>query len=838
MSAERLARLRRIFEAVVDLPESAREAVLAEECAGDPALADAVRAMVASESGRDSVAAARPFEAALELVRTADRGRWLGRKVGRFELVGELGRGGMGQVFRARRIEDGVEHWAAVKLMRDDVGSGSLLHRFANERQILARLNHPGIAHFIEAGTEGEGLVYVAMELVDGEPLLDHVRRLGLGLDERLKLFRQLLAAVAYAHRNLVIHRDIKAANVLVRADGVVKLLDFGIAKPIDPSMTRTGTADRVFTPLSAAPEQLRGDAVDVTTDVYALGVLLYELVCGVPPFDVAGLEPGAFERLVLTVPPPRMQDRARRAGTALARIPADLEQIVQQALRKEQAQRYASVDLFDLDVQRFLADEPVSASGATTGYRLRKFLARHAWASGFAALSVVAVLTALGLTVAQNRMIRAERDRANASLAVLRDAFVAADPTGETQGKVSAREILEGSGRVIAPLAEDQPALFADIATTIAGVQMAMGLWADAGALAERAAEAGGRDSGTLLLMRARAAIERGDATKAESLLDALPPSAHSGADYWLIRARIAVKRSLWPEAERAARQSLASMNGFDARFATAMAMVAEAVSGQGRSAEADQLLAAAITEVEATLGGGHSLAGLLEYRRLALQLDAGSAPEATQVDALVDRFRDRFGARSASFADVLHLAADHHRRGGDPARAASLYSEAASVFGRALGREHPSAYRADFNAAQMAHQADPESGKRAFQAFMARVENLADVPPEQMAFFRFQAGKAMARPGRTDLSRDALAVLAAPIAGFDFATLADKDRQQYAAWLAFAFWSSGCTPRPAVDSSIAAVCTVSGRLPEPCGAARERACVLSGLDGPPAIL
>jgi non-specific serine/threonine protein kinase/serine/threonine-protein kinase len=406
ISPERWRRLKDIASVALDQEESGRGAYVDAACAGDAHLRADVLALL------DSAAAATPyFEVPGGGAPPALIGP--GSQIGPYRLVRELGTGGMGSVYLAERADGQFDQRLAIKVVRGGFANAAILQRFLEERRILASLQHPNIARLLDGGTTESGLPYVAMELVDGEPIDAFCANERLTLRERLVIFQQVCAAVQYAHQHLVIHRDIKAGNILVTRTGVPKLLDFGIAKLLDPDTGRehgAQTTIRVLTPESASPEQLAGERLTVAADVYALGVLLYRLLTGQSPY------PGTLRRdtdLVRAIAESMPERPSARASILDERIPADVDTIVMKALRKEPERRYASAGQLADDIQRFLERRPVLAAPDSLSYRARKFLLRHR--VGIAAAAVISVTVAAGVAATwwQARVAAQERDRA-----------------------------------------------------------------------------------------------------------------------------------------------------------------------------------------------------------------------------------------------------------------------------------------------------------------------------------------------------------------------------------------------------------------------------------------
>jgi eukaryotic-like serine/threonine-protein kinase len=370
----------------VEIPAGERAQWIAARTAGREELAHELLALIeAHEASESQIRAHRSSEPA------APAGR-----LGAYRLERRIGRGGMGEVWLASRADQQFEQRVAIKLVRSGFGAELLHTRFQQERRLLARLNHPNIARLIDGGVSRDGRPYLAMEYVEGEPILDFCEHRRLDLSSRIHLFRQLCGAVEYAHRNLIVHRDIKPSNVLVTADGSPKLLDFGIAKLIESDAAATVTALLPLTPRYASPEQLRGDPVTTASDVYSLGVMLFELLTGTLPYEMRGNTPAEIVTAIAT-------QEARPASRAADLVPpGDLDAVLAKALEKEPARRYGSVEQFAADLENYLHARPVTARPLTVRYRLAKYLRRH-W-GGVAA----AVLVALALCIAAAISIRA----------------------------------------------------------------------------------------------------------------------------------------------------------------------------------------------------------------------------------------------------------------------------------------------------------------------------------------------------------------------------------------------------------------------------------------------
>lgn len=498
------SRVESICASALERRGAARAAFVDEACAGDAALRREVLALVEAAEGRPGFLA-HPLVTPGHLPLPDELPRDDGEVIGTWRLVRRIGRGGMGEVYVATRDSDGVSQRAALKVIRRGMDTEDVLARFRQERRILASLAHPNIARFLDAAATADGRPFVAMEYVEGVPLDVHCARVRPGLRRRLELFQVICDAVQHAHQRLVVHRDLKPGNILVTEDGEPKLLDFGIGKVLAPTETLspsqdTATQVRLLTPRYAAPEQVRGGAVTVATDVHGLGVLLYELLAGVHPWHGAGREPADVERAVLeSTPDPPSQHAPPADRRALA---GDLDTIVLKALRKEPERRYQSAAALAEDIRRYLTGRPVTARPDTLGYRMGKFVRRHA-AAVTAGLAVAAALLAtIVVTVVQSRRVAREaavaaqeRDKAIEVRSFLMEMFGASGANRAVGDTVTARRLLDLQTAAVATAYGDRPELRAEMMEVLADGYDRLGLYANADTLA-RAALALRRDA------------------------------------------------------------------------------------------------------------------------------------------------------------------------------------------------------------------------------------------------------------------------------------------------------------------------------------------------------
>ncbi|HEX2271678.1 MAG TPA: serine/threonine-protein kinase, partial [Pyrinomonadaceae bacterium] len=381
----------------------------------------------------------------------------IGTRIGPYRILHEIGRGGMGAVYLAERDDEHYRQRVAIKLIKPGLGGDNIRRRFRNEMQILAELNHPNIARLFDGGQTDEGLPYLVMEYVEGNPINHYCNEHQLSTEQRLKLFSTVCAAVQYAHQHLVIHRDIKPGNILVTADGVPKLVDFGIAKLLDNgngafSPDVTATAMPFMTPQYASPEQLRAESVTTASDVYSLGVVLYELLSGLTPYRFKSRIPHEMARTICEDEPERLYKR----------LHGDLDNIVSMAMRKEPQRRYATAEQLAEDIQRHLTGRPVRARQDTFSYRAGKFIRRQRVAVAAAAIVALTLLVGIIATTWQARVARAERARAESRFNEVRQlansiVFEVHDAIHNLPGSTPARSLIVQRGlKYLDSLAKD----------------------------------------------------------------------------------------------------------------------------------------------------------------------------------------------------------------------------------------------------------------------------------------------------------------------------------------------------------------------------------------------
>ena len=472
-----------LFMRSLEQPTEWRDEWLDEQVTADAQLAAEVMRLRQADETRTAFLGEAPV--------LADR---TGDVLGRWKLDSVIATGGMGRVYKAQRVDAEFSQLGALKIMRHQMDSGSelgqeLLRRFHIERQVLANISHPNVAAVLDGGTTSEGLPYLVMEYVAGVDIMTHAKEKKLNLEQRLRLFQTLLAAMGAVHRNLVVHRDLKPSNILVDTQGHLKLLDFGIAKVLQaqPGLnTSETTADaRAMTPDYASPEQLTGDPVTVATDIYALGLLLYRLLTGVPAYSVSTLPLVKVQEIICNtdpVPPSETLRSLPEPELSASQLAGDIDAIVMKAVRKEANARYGSAAEMSNDIENFLNGNPVSAQQDTATYRLGKYLRRNRLLLASVASVIVALSVGLGVALWQADLARmaadeAEREarKSEAVTEFLQDVFIQADPL-EHENNPTVREALDGADAQIEDRFVDHPEVEAAVRRTLGWTQLSLG--------------------------------------------------------------------------------------------------------------------------------------------------------------------------------------------------------------------------------------------------------------------------------------------------------------------------------------------------------------------------
>ena len=490
--------LEQAFADAVELEGNARDAFLAEFAERHPALADQLRKLVAADASSSGDLSSR-ISRSVQSLSLDDEDPWIGKPIGPYTIKDRIGAGGMGAVFLAERSDKSFDQTVAIKIMATQLLSSHAVSRFRTERQILASLNHPCIAKLVDGGSTETDLPYLVMEFIEGVAIDEYCKAHDLSIRDRIELFQKVCAAVDYAHRNLIVHRDLKPSNILVEKNGSPKLLDFGIAKLLDPddfqlTVAQTGNADRLMTPDFASPEQIRGEKVSVATDIYALGVLLFRLLTGASPYGTSTV-PREIENAILndepkspssaltslTSSPATLELSPEKRAALLAKqkhlrksIKGDLDNIVLKCMQKDPERRYISAHELSADLYRYLHNQPVRAHGDDWFYKTKKFAIRRArplTAAAAVALFVVGLTTyyTIQLSTERNQALQAATEARRAATqseevsAFLQNLFESASPTVTQGQEITVIDLLDAGVDQIDQLS-DQPVVQAKL--------------------------------------------------------------------------------------------------------------------------------------------------------------------------------------------------------------------------------------------------------------------------------------------------------------------------------------------------------------------------------------
>ncbi len=690
LTPERWGRIEALYNEALSLPPDRREEYVDRESDDATVRGEVLRLLAAHDADPDFMEGRPPWLPDPEAEDPADGP--VPDRIGEYRVIRAIGRGGMGRVFLAERQAEAFRQRVAVKVMRRGLDTDDLLRRFRAERQILATLDHPNIARLLDVGATEDGRPYLVMEYVEGGTLLAHCEDHGLDVRRRLELFQTICEAVHHAHQGLVVHRDLKPGNILVTESGEPKLLDFGIAKMLDPEReglaATTMVGERLLTPEYAAPEQVMDGAITTATDVYALGVLLYELLAGTHP--LGDRESASRETLIHRVihddpplPSAVAPETRRRA------IRGDLDTIVAKAMRKEPEERYPSALSLADDIRRHLVGLPVEARPATLRYRAKRFVRRN---RGSVAAGTLVFLLLVGFSVVtayqshrirqESREVRAERDKALQVRSFLLETFGATGPDQTAAAdSVAVRELLDRRAATLDEAYQD-PELHAEMTGVLAEAYEQLGLYDDAEplarhALAEKVALYGPEHPDVAVAYNVLGWILRqsGDLVEAESSL----------------REAVRIGRAAFPDG--------------DSRLARALNDLGVVLEAKGDYAQAAELYRESLAMRRQTLGEGHvgvavttSNLAVVLYRQG--QVDSAAAMAAEAVDA----FRRSLGPDHQRTLYALGNLAALRAVQGDHEGAAEVYGQILARHRRVLGDRHPQvAYAASMRANQL---------------------------------------------------------------------------------------------------------------------------------------
>jgi len=725
--------LRTLFEEALALAPAERAAYLERHCV-DAEQRAAVERMIAADADDGSRMLDRSFDALLDRIGETEPQPSLpaGAAIGPFTVLDRLGEGGSSIVFRAYRDQAGVRQTVALKLLRRNLYSSDEQRQFRRERLALAQLRHPGIARLIEGGVTEAGIPYIALELVDGVPITEYARNENLDLRQRLRLFVEVCRAVEAAHRALIVHRDLKPSNVLVTRDGDVKLLDFGIAKLLDADIEDgTRTQHRAMTPAYAAPEQFAHGAITTATDVFALGVLLGELITGSRRELDSQRTPSSqiSEELAPDASPP--------PGITRRQLRGDLDNIVMKATAIEPERRYASAGAFAEDIERHLAGQPVAAHPPSAWYRTRKFVARHKGGVLTTTAFLVAIIAALAIALWQTdvarrqaEVAREQAERADTIRQFLVGVFDQAEPDANLGKPITAKQLLEQGEQQLSAGADLQTGTRLDLTVLIAHLYWDLGDYARAEPLLKQA-DAAATDPHVPDEVKARTLMT---IAKIES-----EKRKFAGALDHAKRALAAADR-----AGRAGEDS-----GSEARR-----IVAESLHGQDNSKDAEPILRDALAHDRARYGDRHQFV-INDWIDLGAVLNELSrfdeAAEALRTAA--DLARAVHGPIHSSVANALQELAASQGYAGDVAGSERTQREALEIFEKVFGPEHRETMIARGNLLwSIERQGRYEEAVQGRLATMKILEQLSTTRPDAIASAYTALGNDYFKLGRFD--------------------------------------------------------------------------------------
>ena len=775
--------LRELFDACSDLPPAERAAYLAAHCA-DPARRERVQRLLHADS-RDDNLFAGGAQASARAIGLPDAECILppGSRVGAFEIIDVLGEGGSSTVFRAQRESAGVRQQVALKILSRGIYSSDAQRQFRRERQALAQLTHPGIARLIEGGVTDAGIAFIALELVEGQPITAYARSRRLGLRERLILFVQVCRAVEAAHRALIVHRDLKPSNVLVAGDGNIKLLDFGIAKLLQADDDGEHTRLPMLTPAYAAPEQHANGIITTATDVYALGMLLGELLTGRRLVgDAAG---AASTRIAGDAEPGALPDTPLRTHRALR---GDLDNIISKATEHEPERRYASAGALADDIERQLNGKPVAAHPPSRWYRTQKFVQRHRAAVIATLLFMLAVLTAFGIAIWQAKIARdaqhaAQREaaRATATKDFLLRVFRASDPRvaqDKPRGQVTAKELLDLNAPKIAEEFAAEPDTQIELLGVAASIYRELDDQTQFEKLHRQQIDLARQQYGELhpaiiagLLDDADHANDRNDYAQALALLEKADPLIHRAglgrsavrARWFLVRSHVMSSDEMQSQAGAAALDSAAQLYAevapHDVGYVEALTSLGYRAQRESSGATAETWFRRAIAAAETDSDRDDAQLQHLTYPGLAAALEVqGKYDEAELAyQRSVELARKTYGEShstywvpAADFASLVH-------RQGERERAHALFDQLFRAIPANWDKDSYAAYAREFYAGCLANEGRAQEAIPVLEASLRSYVAKPSVEYE-LRRVRLTLGDAYDQAGRTDEARTLL--------------------------------------------------------------------------------
>jgi eukaryotic-like serine/threonine-protein kinase len=677
LTPEQLQHVEEIYFRLREVAPEARGDLIDELCAGDPLVRGQVEALLGTALPQAFLATPALGGLLTGAAVDADPGQrdaMVGRMVGPWRIERLVGSGGMGSVYLAARADGAYEGFAAIKIVKRGMDTDEIVQRFRDERRTLANLKHPNIAGLMDAGSLPDGRPYLVMEYVAGLPMNDYCRENNLGVRERLALFTAVCRAVQFAHQNLVVHRDIKPGNIIITPEGAPKLLDFGIAKVLAAGGTSAPVTimdERRLTPEYASPEQVEGRPMTTASDVYSLGVVLYELLTGKQPYRFQTRTAAEIQKIVASASPP--PPSAAASGKHARELRGDLDNIVLMAMRKEPQRRYASAERLASDIDAYLRGFPVTARRDTVAYRTAKFVSRHRWAVSAAAAALLALAGGTATIAWQARIARQQRDeafvardQAEAIAKFIYDMLASGNPSSPN-ASLTVRQVLDRTASEIGVRLEGQPRVEAAVRSAIGTAYLGLGNYEEA----EREIRAAYEKRVRL--------VGEGHHDTAESMID--------------LATVMYAKREL-PEAERLLRRALEIFHSIrgehNADVARTLTSLGAVLRAQGKLEEAGTALREAI-QIQRSAGSGLDLAeSLNNYAGVLMGEQKFEEAEGTMAEALKIRLQllppeNPLVAQSTANLGVM-IASQ-----GDLDRAEPHFREALRLEEITLGKDHP---------------------------------------------------------------------------------------------------------------------------------------------------
>lgn len=684
MNTDKWHLIQSLFEQALDLEKSKRQSFLQQACLDDPELYKEVLSLLEEDTNTHSLLEGVAFD----FVDLETKLNLIGQKIGPYRIVREIGYGGMGAVFLAERVEGEFEQQVALKLIKRGMDSGQILNRFRSERQILAILKHTNIARLLDGGMTEDGLPYFAMEYVEGKPINEYCDENKLTVKERLQLFQKICAAVQYAHQNLIVHRDLKPSNILVSKTGEVKLLDFGIAKmllddsdsPAGLALTRTG--QRVMTPQYAAPEQVRGEPITTATDIYTLGVILYELLTGKTPHQLENSTQHEIEKAICDTQPKRPSTAVtkkqlntknnffwQKPGNLSRQLSGDIDNICLMALRKEPERRYHSAQQFSEDIQRYLTGLTVRARPDTFGYSTQKFVQRNK----IAVMSTVAVIFLIAFLVTFYTMrLATERDRARLEAQkaeqvseFLSGLFEVSDPSQSKGETITARELLDKGAQRIKEELTDQPEVQAAMMGVVGSVYRSLGLYDAA-------------QEQLLNVLFIKECAQNADSLEVADALYALAEAYYDAFDHETTTKYLS----------RALKLQLNQLHASDAALIKSLHLLAQTNYLEGKYEAADSIYKVILDDVEPA----SKLLSNIQRDYGVLQRELGNFETAENIyRKSLQATQKSYGQVHPEVARVLHYLGDALRKQGKLDEAEPVYRKALDMREKLFDDVHP---------------------------------------------------------------------------------------------------------------------------------------------------